>query len=159
MELMELAETTPDYSSYIQMAGTIFAAIISAYALIKINRANVSDKISRTQWAFEMYVNFIGTYLASEHNIEDYKKYKGFYLLFYAYADNEIKYYLRHIDKLIKKGKFDKAEKRTLKLINIYYQKYRLKKYSNKSKMCVGEQKRMLNMIFKSELDKDDFEI
>ena len=156
---MDLLETTPDYSSYIQMAGTIFAALISAYALIKVNRANISDKISRAQWAFEMYVNFIGTYLASEHDIEDYKKYKGFYLLFYAYADNQIKYYLRHIDKLIKKGKLDKAEKKTLKLINIYYEKYKLKKYSNKSKMCIGEQKRMLNMIFKPELDKDDFEM
>ncbi len=156
---MELIETPQDYSSYIQMAGTIFAAIISAYALIKINRANVSDKISRAQWAFEMYVNFIGTYLASEHNIEDYKKYKGFYLLFYAYADYQIKYYLRYIDKLIKKGKLKKAEKAILKLINIYYQKYKLKKYSNKSKMCISEQKRMLNMIFKLELDKDDFEI
>lgn len=158
-EIMGLAETVSLYSSYIQMFGVLISAIISAYALIKVNKSNISDKISRSQWAFEMYINFVGTYLVSEHNIEDYKKYKGFYFMFYAYADNQIKEYLIYIDKLIKKGKYHKAEKKILKLINLYYHKYKMKKYSSKSIICINEQKKKLDMFFKSELNRNDFEL
>ncbi len=156
---MDFINKIPDYAPYIQTVGTIIAALISAYALIKVNRANISDKIPRSQWAFEMYVNFTGTYLVSEHNADDYKKYKGFYFLFYAYADDQIRNYLRHIDKLIRKNKMQKAEKELLKLVDIYYKKFRLRKYSNRSKISIAEQKKKMDMIFKTDLNKDDFEL
>lgn len=157
--IMNIIKNVSNYAPYIQTIGTVIAALISAYALIKVNRANISDKIARSQWAFEMYVSFTGIYLVSEHNIDDYKKYKGFYFLFYAYADDQMKSALRHIDKLLRKNEMDKAEKKLMRLIRIYYKRYNLKKFSVKAKMNVSEQKQKINTILNKSLVKEDFEL
>lgn len=57
-----------------QIIGTIIAAVISAIALLKSSNSNSSDRISRAQWAFEMYISLLGIYLSSTSE-EDYKKY------------------------------------------------------------------------------------
>lgn len=84
----------------LQLLGTVIASTIGAVALIRANRSNISDKISRTQWAFEMYISFTGVCLSSDLE-DDYKKYKAFYFTFYAYADTEIKKEIIALDDLI----------------------------------------------------------
>lgn len=121
----------------LQIIGSIIVALIGAVALLKSSNSNVSDKISRTQWAFEMYISFLGVYLSTKNSAnpldEDYKKYKAAYYIFYAYADEEIKKKLYEIDKFVNTNNKD-AKRKLYELIDYYCRKYNVKQYGLKSK-------------------------
>lgn len=116
-----------------QIIGTIIAAVISAIALLKSSNSNSSDRISRAQWAFEMYISSLGIYLSSTSE-EDYKKYKAHYYIFYAYVDEEIRKKALQIDNLICKNHKDEANEKLMELIDFYHKKYNLNRFKMKSK-------------------------
>ncbi len=138
-----------------QVIGTIIAALIGAYALIKSNNSNISDRISRTQWAFEMYISFLGICLAGESE-DDYKKYKAFFYLFYAYADEEIKQRIKCIDENVMSKRKEKAQVELIDLIDIYYKKYNLKRFGMKTSIVSKGMKRKIATLYKKDLNEKD---
>jgi hypothetical protein len=142
MPLTPEVSVTINIGDFFQIVGSILAAAISAIALIRSSNSNISDKISRAQWAFEMYISCLGVCLVG--NYEDFKKYKAFYYIFYAYADEEIKERLLEVDALVETNEKSIAKKKLLALIERYYEKYDLGKYGLKEKINSNEIKKII---------------
>ena len=140
-----------------QVAGTILAAAIGGAALIKSGNSNLSDRISRAQWAFEMYISFLGMYLYGDRSVEDYKKYKAFFYLFYAYADKEIKNRLLIIDKVLNLPDDNKIQDELIDLIDLYYQKYNLARFGLKSTIDSKAMKGRIKTLYANHLEEKNF--
>ena len=119
------------FNTILQIFASIFAACISARALVVANRANISDKITRSQWAFEMYIMSFETFRISKES-NDYAKFCSYALLFYTYVDKELKPIVLEINNLVDNNEIVIARRKIYKFVDIYYEQYGIKQYSLK---------------------------
>lgn len=117
----------------IQAVSTIVAAVISAFALIKVNRIDNQDRIRRSLWSFEQYLLSVGKCIGnpSEKNFEEYY---AKYALFSLYADNEIKETIKTLNEYMKNREIDLVNLELDILTDKYAGIYNMKKYYPKKK-------------------------
>lgn len=112
---------------------TILAAIISAWALIKVNRIDNQDRIRRALWTMEQYMIVLGKCIEnpSEENTESYK---SIYMLCNLYADEWLRMELQTIDGLMKAKDMEAIKNAGLNLAIRYSEKYKMRIYMPRKK-------------------------
>lgn len=112
---------------------TIMVASISAVALIKSNQYNISDKVTRGQWAFEQFIKSFEQY-NSDQTSEYLVDFRVCSMLCYLYIDDSFKEDILLIRALVTEKKLEQACAKEISLIQKYYKSYKVKKYSNPRK-------------------------
>lgn len=118
----------------IQGIATVMAAIISAIALIKVNKIDNQDRIRRSLWAMEEYLLALGKYIENPSK-ENLEAYRALYFLCNLYAEDIIVTKLNKIDCLITQNNLITAKVEILDLTNTYSQIYKMKPYSPRKKI------------------------
>ena len=112
---------------------TIVAAMISAWALIKVNRIDNQDRIRRSLWVVEEYMIILGKCIENPSK-ENMELYKSYYMLCNLYADEWLRMELQKIDNLMEKRDMSAVKERGLDLTIKYSKKYKMKLYTPKKK-------------------------
>lgn len=116
-------------SIWCDIGTTVIVALISAMALVKSSKSNVSDKITRGQWAFEEFIMSFERY----SSIMDEKQLVEFHekaTLCYLYINNEMKGNVIAIRNLVDENKLQEARERIVQLMDAYYEKNKVGKYN-----------------------------
>lgn len=108
-----------------EMVGSVVAALIAAYALIKVSRIDNQDRIRRGLWSLEEYLKTIGKCIKnpSKENLEEYESY---YLLANLYADEELRAEFCKINEWVKKGMWDEIEEELVEFSVRYGKSYQM---------------------------------
>ena len=127
-----------EYMDYWKELATIIAALISAVALVKVNRIDNQDRVRRALWAMEQYLAMAGKCLENP-NVENMELYTSAYMLMNLYIDKELKEDLIKIDNFIKKNKMKRAKENILNLTIKYSKKYRMNVYTPRRRYFVSK--------------------
>ena len=79
-----------DHVELLKSAATVLAAVISAVALIKVNRIDNQDRIRRSLWAMEEYTLALGKCIENPKE-ENREAYEACYMLCNLYADEGLR--------------------------------------------------------------------
>lgn len=119
---------------YLKELPPIIAALISAVALIKVNRIDNQDRIRRSLWAMEEFLIASGKCL-EKNDKENMELYTSTYMLINLYIDKELRKELKNIDDCIKKGEMNNARENILNLIDKYSKIYRMSIYAPRRRL------------------------
>lgn len=123
-----------DKMELLKSIATVLAAVISAIALIRVNRIDNQDRIRRSLWAMEEYMLTLGKTI--EHpSVENLESYRACYMLCNLYADESLRMELHKIDTFISRNDMDGAKTEALDLTIRYSEKYKMKSYSPRKKI------------------------
>lgn len=118
----------------IQSVCTIIAAIVSAYALIKVNKIDNQDRIRRSLWAFEQYVLSVGKYIGNQSS-SNYEEYQSNYALYRIYVHKELREHLKRIDYFLDIKNIKSAKSEVDRLAENYSKIYKMDKFSPKKRI------------------------
>ena len=117
------------YACICTAMSTVIAAIISAIALIKVNKIDNQDRIRRSLWVMEEYMCRLGKYIASPSK-ENKELYEAIYLVLNLYVADEMKEKSKEIDDYIEKGDIKSAKQKAIELTVWYSKQYNMKRYA-----------------------------
>lgn len=83
-----------DKVEILKSTATILAAIISAIALVKVNKIDNQDRIRRSLWAMEEYMLALGKCVENPEQ-KNREAYKACYMLCNLYADEGLRIELK----------------------------------------------------------------
>lgn len=113
----------------LQSVATIMAAIISATALIKVNRIDNQDRIRRSLWALEEYMAALGKCIQNPSK-ENMEAYAACYMLCNLYTDEGVRMELHKIDGFIERNDMEGAKAEAFDLTIRYSKEYKMKSFS-----------------------------
>lgn len=125
--------------------GTIFSAMVSAIALLKVSSIEYKQKGQRSHWFFDEYLYSVGKCI---ENYQDHKEeYYANYMRYLLYADKILEMYMEKVDIAIKSRDRDEIIKNVKIIKEIYREKYAVEQYDLKTKSIKNKMWDMLQKL------------
>lgn len=112
----------------IEGLGTIIAALIACWALLRTSKIEYTEKRQRAHWFFDEYLLSVGKCIGDYEKNKD--EYYAQYMRYLLYADEKIKMQMKEIDLLLKDKNKEKIIKKVEVMEALYRRIYKTKQYS-----------------------------